>query len=73
MCPLPPGRAAGGLVCPPSLPNCLPAPGSGYCVHRQLPPSGPGLVHNSGALTRPQQMGTDKAPPAGSDVTTLDT
>lgn len=73
MCPRPPGMGSRGPGVPPSPPDCLPAPGSGYCVHRQLPPSGPGLVHNSGALTRPQQMGIDEAQPAGSDVATLDT
>lgn len=59
MCPLPQDKGSRGPGGPPL--DCLPAPGSGYCAHRQLPPLGLGLVHNSDTLARTQQMGTDEA------------
>lgn len=71
MCPLPLGRAAGGLVCPP--PRRTARPRLWLLCASPAASLGPGLVHNSGALTRPQQMGIDEAQPAGSDVATLDT
>lgn len=57
----PRGCARSDSEAPGAPPAPPPALGSGYRVCLCLPPAWPSLVHNSGALERPQPTGSDEA------------